>query len=133
MKIQLTSTADESQYIGMNERGQQILLSGNQSAVSPMEAVLMAASACSTIDVELLLKKMRQDVSRVEVHTEGTRAEAVPAVFTSIHIHYRIFGNIREEKAVKAVAMSLEKYCSVSIMLSATVAITHSVEVITPS
>ncbi len=132
MKIQLTSTADASQYIGMNERGQQILLSGNQSAVSPMEAVLMAASACSTIDVELLLKKMRQDVSRVEVHTEGTRAEAVPAVFTSIHIHYRIFGNVREEKAVKAVAMSLEKYCSVSIMLSATVAITHSVEVITP-
>ena len=132
MKIQLTSTADASQYIGMNERGQQILLSGNQSAVSPMEAVLMAASACSTIDVELLLKKMRQDVSRVEVHTEGTRAEAVPAVFTSIHIHYRIFGNVREEKAVKAVAMSLEKYCSVSIMLSATVTITHSVEVITP-
>lgn len=132
MKIQLSSNGEGLCYVGTNERGQNIALAGDKSAVSPMEAVLMAASACSAIDIEVLLKKMRQQVMRIEVDTEGIRADSVPAVFTQVHIHYRIFGNVKQEKAVKAAALSLEKFCSVSLMLAATVAITHTVEVVLP-
>lgn len=132
MKIKLCSNGEELRYIGTNDRGQNISLAGDKSAVSPMEAVLMAASACSAIDIEMLLKKMRQQVLRIEVDTEGVRADSVPAVFTKIHIHYRIYGNVKHEKAVKAALMSLGKFCSVSLMLGATVAITHSVEVVWP-
>ncbi|MFN8339635.1 MAG: OsmC family protein [Saprospiraceae bacterium] len=103
--------------------------SGNKEAVSPMESVLMAAAACSSIDVEMILKKMRQNVKAVHVKATGTRADAVPAVFTKIHLHYMISGDLKEEKAQKAIKMSMEEYCSVSIMLSKSVEITYSVEV----
>lgn len=132
MKIILESTHGDLNFKGTNERGQSIQLSGNKEAVSPMESVLMAAAACSSIDVETILKKMRQDVISIHVDVEGTRADAIPAVFTKIHMHYVITGDVKEEKAFKAVEMSMEQYCSVSLMLAKSVEISHSVEVIVP-
>lgn len=89
----------------------------------------MAAAACSSIDVELLLGKMRQAPDRIEVEVEGHRIDAVPAVFEKMHMHYIIYGDVKPEKAEKAVDMSVEKYCSVSIMLQAAVEVSHSWEV----
>ena len=90
----------------------------------------MAAAACSSIDVELFLEKMRAPAVRVEVEAEAERVDAVPAVFKSIHLHYKLYGDIKESKAAKAVKMSMDQYCSVSIMLKATVAISYSFEVL---
>jgi len=132
MKVILESTYGDLNFKGTNERGQSIQFSGNKEAVGPMESVLMAAAACSAIDVETILKKMRQEVKSVKVEIEGTRAEAVPAVFTKIHMHYIINGDIKQEKAQKAVDMSVEQYCSVSIMLAKSVEITYSAEVRVP-
>jgi len=89
----------------------------------------MAAAACSSIDVETLLKKMRQDVKSISVEIDSTRADDVPAVFTKMHLHYIINGDVKEDKAQKAVQMSMEQYCSVSLMLAKAVEITHSFEV----
>ena len=130
MKITLRSTAEDLGYEGINDRGQKTRFSGSKTAVSPMEHVLMAAAACSSIDVELFLRKMRAPADRVEVEVEAERADAVPAVFTKMHLHYRIFGDIKDSKAAKAVAMSMDQYCSVSIMLKSAVEITHSYEVV---
>ena len=132
MNIVLESTHGDLNFKGTNERGQSIQLSGNKESVSPMESVLMAAAACSSIDVEMILKKMRQDVVSIVVKVEGTRAGAIPAVFTKINMHYIITGDVKEEKALKAVEMSMEQYCSVSLMLAKSVDITYSVEVIVP-
>jgi len=132
MKVILESTYGDLNFKGTNERGQSIQFSGNKEAVGPMESVLMAAAACSAIDVETILKKMRQEVKSVKVEIEGIRAEAVPAVFTKIHMHYIINGDIKQEKAQKAVDMSVDQYCSVSIMLAKSVEITYSAEVRVP-
>ena len=129
MNIVVESTHGDLNFKGTNERGQSLQFSGNKEAVSPMEAVLMAAASCSSIDVEMILKKMRQEIKSIKVEVQGTRADAVPAVFTKIHLHYILTGDIKEEKAQKAVAMSMEEYCSVSIMLAKSVEITYSVEV----
>jgi putative redox protein len=129
MNIVVESTHGDLNFKGTNERGQSLQFSGNKESVSPMEAVLMAAASCSSIDVEMILKKMRQEIKSIKVEVQGTRADAVPAVFTKIHLHYILTGDIKEEKAQKAVAMSMEEYCSVSIMLSKSVEITYSVEV----
>ena len=75
---------------------------------------------------------MRHYVKSVKVEIEGIRAEAVPAVFTKIHMHYIINGDIKQEKAQKAVDMSVDQYCSVSIMLAKSVEITYSAEVRVP-
>lgn len=129
MNIKLESTYGTKAFKGTNERGQSVQFSGNKEAVSPMEALLMSAAACSSIDIENLLGKMRQDLDRIEVEVEGHRVDDVPAVFQKMHIHYIIYGDVKEDKAEKAITMSVEKYCSVSIMLQAAVEITHSWEV----
>ena len=130
MKIKLESTHGSLNFKGTNDRGQSLQFSGEKEAVSPMESVLMAAAACSSIDVEIFLNKMRQPLDRIEVEVDSKRVDAVPAVFESIHLHYRIYGNVKEDKAKKAVEMSMEKYCSVSIMLQKSVTMSHSFEVV---
>ncbi len=129
MEVIVESSHGELNFKGTNSRNQSIALSGNKESVSPMESVLMAAASCSSIDVEMILKKMRQEVTNIKVEVKGTRADAIPAVFTDIHLHYIITGNVKQEKAEKAVQMSMEEYCSVSIMLAKAAKITYTIEV----
>ncbi|MEZ4912311.1 MAG: OsmC family protein [Saprospiraceae bacterium] len=130
MKVTVSSGSGELEFIGENSIGNTLTFSGAQKSVSPMEGVLMAAGSCSAIDVELILTKMKQEFSKVEVMIEAERADSVPKVFTKIHMHYKVYGNIKQEKAEKAVRMSMESYCSVSIMLSKAANISYSTEVI---
>jgi len=130
MKIKLESTHGSLNFKGTNDRGQCLQFSGSKESVSPMEAVLMSTAACSSIDVETFLNKMRQPFDRIEVEVNGNRVDEVPSIFSDIHLHYKIYGNVKPEKAKKAVEMSMEKYCSVSIMLQKSVTMTHSHEVI---
>ena len=130
MKITLQSLPGELAYEGTNDRGQTARFSGSKTDVSPMEHLLMAAAACSAIDVEILLQKMRSPATRVEVDVEGTRADAVPAIFTHMKLHYRIYGDVPAKKAEKVVRMSMEQYCSVSLTLQPQVKIEHSFEVL---
>jgi len=130
VNVKLESTFGLLNFKGTNDRGQSLQFSGNKESVSPMESLLMAAAACSSIDVEIFLKKMRQPLDRIEVNVEGQQVDDVPAVFTGIHLHYTIYGNVKEDKARKAVEMSMDKYCSVSIMLQKAAKITYSFEVI---
>lgn len=134
MKIILESTHGDLNFKGTNDRGQSVQFSGNKEASSPMETVLMAAAACSSIDVELILKKMRQDVEGIKVEVKGERREEiVPAIFTAIHLHFILTGEIKEKKAKEAVELSLEKYCSVSLSLDRDIKISHSFEIRTSS
>ena len=91
----------------------------------------MGLGGCSSFDVMSILQKSRQDVTACHAELEAERADAVPAVFTRIHLHFVVTGNNLKENLVKrAVSLSAEKYCSASIMLEkAGVAITHSHEI----
>ena len=130
MKVKIQSTHGELNFKGTNERGQSLQFSGSSESASPMEAVLMSVAACSAIDVEIFLNKMRQPLDHIEVEVKGDQVDAVPAIFSDIHLHYKIYGDVKPEKATKAVEMSMEKYCSVSIMLQKGVTMTHSHEII---
>jgi len=130
MKITLETNNSLNNYIAKNENGQEVHLSGDGSAAGPMETILMAMAGCSTIDIVMILEKMRQDIKDVKVEVEGTRREEIPRVYTNIHLHYKIYGKVKEKKAEQAVALSLEKYCSVSLMIEKAAKITSSFEVL---
>lgn len=90
----------------------------------------MGLGGCSAIDVMMMLEKGKQDVTACDIEITAERAETVPAVFTKIHVLFKVAGHDLSEKKVKrAVGLSAEKYCSVSIMLQASVEITHDYEV----
>ena len=55
----------------------------------------------------------------------------MPKVFTKIHLHYIVSGkDIKAESVQRAVELSAEKYCSVSMMLNKTAELTHDYEVV---
>jgi putative redox protein len=99
-------------------------MGGENAGLRPMETMLSALAGCSSVDVIHIMKKQRQELVRLEVDVEGERADAVPAVFTKIHLRFKGYGSIDLAKFQKAVELSMEKYCSVSKMLEPTVAIT---------
>jgi len=104
---------------------------GRNLGPRPMEMLLLGTGGCSSIDVMLILQKMRQAVSDCHVEIEAERAESEPRVFTKIHLHFVVKGKgIKAEAVEKAVKLSAEKYCSASIMLGATAAMTHDFEII---
>ena len=103
---------------------------GRNAGARPMEVVLMGLGGCTTFDVMSILKKTRQQVTDCVVELQGERADAVPSVYTSIHVHFKVYGiNLDDAKVERAVKLSAEKYCSASLMLSqGNVEITHSFE-----
>jgi putative redox protein len=73
------------------------------------------------------LQKARQQVQHCEVQLSAERAETVPKVFTKLHLHFVVTGtDVSEKQVERAVKLSAEKYCSVSIMLAQSVKVTHS-------
>lgn len=125
---------DNNTFIGRSGTGHAVVFDGNKdgsTAPSPMEMVLMAAGACSSVDVVSILKKSRQQVLDCEVKLSAERAETIPKVFTKLHLHFEVTGiDLSEKQVERAVQLSADKYCSVSIMLSGSVAVTHSFSVI---
>ena len=104
---------------------------GRNLAPRPMETVLAGTGGCTAYDVVLILKRGRHDVTGCRVEVSAERAPVDPKVFTRIHMHFTISGrNLNAEAVARAVALSHEKYCSASIMLAKTVAITTSHEVV---
>ncbi len=104
---------------------------GRNLGVRPMEMLLLGLGGCSSFDVLSMLKKSRQKVVDCHAELEAERADAVPAVFTRIHLHFIVSGaGLKESHVARAVSLSAEKYCSASIMLEAAgVEITHSHEI----
>lgn len=106
---------------------------GRNIGPRPMELLLMGLGGCASFDVVTILKKARQQVTDVRAELNAERADAVPAVFTKIHLHFIVTGKeLKEAQVKKAVELSAEKYCSASAMLSAGgVVITHDYEIVT--
>jgi len=94
-----------------------------------MESLLMAIAGCSSIDIVLILKKMKQEIRDLKVEVEAERIKVADATqYKTIHLHFLVAGNIKEEKLKKAIDISLEKYCSVAKILEKSSEITSSYE-----
>jgi putative redox protein len=136
MKVEVDWTGGIS-FEAIADSGHKVLMDaspaagGENKGSRPMELLLMGLGGCSSIDVMLMLQKSRQDVTDCKAMIEAERADAVPAVFTHIHVHFIVTGRGLSSKHVeRAVKLSAEKYCSASIMLAKAVEITHDYEIL---
>jgi putative redox protein len=102
------------------ENGNTIVLdadAAHEHGPSPMEAVLMALCSCTSVDVIGILKKKRQPLTGLRVSAVAKQADAPPRVFTHIKLTYAVRGKLSHKAVQDAVALSKNKYCSVSLML----------------
>ena len=103
---------------------------GRNLGPRPMELVLMGTGGCTAYDVVHILRKSRAPVTDCVVEIDAERAEEDPKVFTKIHFHFIVTGNgLKPAQVERAVHLTAEKYCSASIMLGKTAAITHGFEI----
>lgn len=127
---------DNMSFVGESGSGHSVVMDGppedggRNLGVRPMEMVLLGMGGCTAFDVVLILQRQRQAITDCQVELSAERAETVPKVFTKIHVHYIVKGkSLDEKKVARAVEMTAEKYCSVSIMLSKSADITHDFEI----
>ena len=98
---------------------------------SPVDALLSACASCTAVDVVEILAKRRTPVASLTVDAVGERADAVPARFTRITLHYRIAGaGIEHAHAERAIELAVTKYCSVRSSLDPNMPVEWTVEVV---
>ena len=127
---------DGVSFVGESETGHAVVLDGapenggRNIGMRPMEMLLIGMGACTAFDVVTILKKARQPILNCVAEINAVRADEIPKVFTTIHVHFVITGNnLNQTQVDRAVKLSAEKYCSASIMLSKSVVITHDFEI----
>ncbi|MDT8406315.1 MAG: OsmC family protein [Methylococcales bacterium] len=104
---------------------------GRNMGPRPMEMILLGLGGCSSFDVVQILKKGKHAITDCVCEISAERVDAVPSVFSKIHLQFRVTGKSLKPSAVeRAVSLSAEKYCSVAKMLEHAVTLTHDFEVI---
>ena len=85
---------------------------------SPKALLLTGLAACSGIDVVEILEKMRVPFADLTIEAETEQTDGQPRVFKDIRLHFVVTTAAENrDKVVKAIDLSLEKYCGVAAML----------------
>jgi putative redox protein len=120
----------EQQYDAESHSGHHVTLdadAAHAAGPSPMELVLMALCSCTAVDVVSILQKKREPFTSLTVSAVAEQSPAPPRVFTHIHLTYHLGGKVSTKAAEDAVALSKNKYCSVSKMLEKAAAIDYEI------
>jgi len=119
--IEVTRIAGDYGFEAKDANGHIVRLDGNHGpeqenfGVRPMQMLLMGLGGCSGIDIVSILKKQRQTVTGFNMKIEGDREQGVePSLWQTVNIVFELKGDINIEKARKACALSMDKYCSVA-------------------
>lgn len=137
MHIELIRIDNDFHFAGTGASGVSVSIDsssengGHDAGARPMELLLMGLGSCSAFDVVHILRKQKMEIETFGVKVSGHREKgAIPAVFTKIHVHYELKGNLDPDKVLRAINLSMEKYCSATAMLNKTAEITHSFEIV---
>jgi putative redox protein len=131
---------DGAMFLGESGSGHTVVMDGPEehggrnAGIRPMETLLLGIGGCASFDVMSILRKSRQTVHSCHAELQAERADEIPAVFTKIHLHFKVAGDkLKEAQVKRAVELSAEKYCSASIMMGkAGVELSHSYEILAP-
>src|SRR5262245_61401757 len=110
---------------------QSIILDGNGAAgASPVQTLAFSIVGCMAMDVIELVRKGRHPVRALEARFSGDRASEHPRRFVAVRLHFVLHGDIPAEAVERAIALSREKYCSVSATLRLDTSFATSFEVL---
>lgn len=137
IKIELNRVDEDFNMEAVNEAGNKLQMDadpsigGNGRGMRPMQLLLAAFGGCSAIDLIGILRKQKEPLKDLKITVTGEREKGVvPSLYTEVHAHFKLFGNINQEKVQKAVSLSVDKYCSVAKTLEKTAKVTHSFEIV---
>ncbi|MET0635910.1 MAG: OsmC family protein [Chitinophagaceae bacterium] len=128
--MKTTTTWKREHSFESQSEGNVFQVDGNKKeGPNPKSLLLTAVATCSGIDVVDILTKMKVDFSGLDIDAEAEQTEEHPRVFKDILVTYRIrTDEVNRPKVVKAIELSLEKYCGVSAMLRKNSGINYTLE-----
>lgn len=132
MKITCSHTSDLAFETSINDHlllmDGDSAIGGHDSGIRPKPLMLAALAGCTGIDVVMILNKMRVPFSDFTIDVEAEMSEALPKVYTSFHVTYKIKVAVTDKaKVEKAVQLSDESYCGVSAMYKSFAKVTHEI------
>ena len=125
------------QFEGVSSSGHRLIMDaddesgGQNKGFRPTELLLVGFGGCSGMDVISILRKKRQNVTGLEMNVKGEQADSHPHIYKEVHIEYVVRGKgVQKEAVERAIALSLDKYCSVGATLAKAGTITHSYRIV---
>jgi putative redox protein len=122
--VEITRISHDFGFEGKDAQGHTVKMDsspesgGHNFGIRPMQMLLMGLGGCSGIDIISILKKQKQTVDGFKIHIDGHRqAGKEPTLWKEVRIIFELKGSIDPEKATRACALSVEKYCSVAATL----------------
>ena len=104
---------------------------GSEASSRPMELLLLSLGGCTGSDVVSILTKKKVKLKNFEINLNAERAKQHPKIFTKIHIEYLFYGkDLNPNHLERAIELSQNKYCPVTMMLKPKVSITSSYKII---
>lgn len=131
MEIKLERLNDKIAFSATNEAGIKVNIDGNPEiggenlGLRPMEMLVASLASCASIDILLILKKKKINLSAYSVKIEAIRKETIPKDFEKIHLIFEIGENDPISQVEKVVVLGLEKYCSVYASLNNEIKISY--------
>jgi len=137
MKSVTVSYIHGLQFVGTASSGHAIVMDGdpevggNNTALRPMELLLLGLGGCSGMDVVSILRKKRQDITGLEINVKGEQADTFPKKFIDIDLELVVKGkNISEDAVKRSIELSMNKYCSVKASLEGSARVRSSYKII---
>ena len=137
MEVNLTRLDQDFHFAATGDSGVAVHMDANPEigghnlGARPMEMLLMGLGGCSAIDVIMILKKQRQEATTFDIKVTADREKVEEYTeFRNINVHFKLSGDLSEDKVRRAIELSLEKYCSVAMVLYKTSTITYSLELL---
>jgi putative redox protein len=124
-------------FVGETGSGHAVVMDGASESggrnigIRPMEMLLLGLGGCTAFDIVMILERMRENVTGLDISLEGERASEDPKVYTHVTLVYRVKGRkLKPANVERAVNLSAEKYCSATAMFAKSAKIDHHVEII---
>lgn len=128
---------DGRAFVGETGSGHAVVMDGSPESggrnigIRPMEMMLLGLGGCTAFDVVMILERMREKVTGLDIALEGTRATEDPKVYTHVKLVYKLTGrHLKPANVERAVTLSAEKYCSAAAMFAKSATVEHSFEII---
>jgi len=104
---------------------------GEDKGPRPKPFMLIALGGCTGMDVISILNKMRVEVEKFNVNVVGELTEEHPKYYHKIHVIYEFTGkNLPMDKLKKAIELSEERYCGVSVVYKKALKLTSEIKVL---
>jgi len=137
MEINLIRKNNKFNFEAENAMGQTVEIDakpeigGEGKGFRPMEMLLVGLGGCSGIDMVNVLTKQKEPLEDIRISIKASRKdEEMPPIFDVINIHFQLSGALNPQKVERALALTFEKYCSVSNILGRSAEIKFSYELL---